>query len=63
MVIWGRDKVGQGRMVEESSVGWRMVWELKSAAIVMLTQLQEDGEVSGYGNFQELSALNSAPGA
>ena len=24
---------------------WRMVWELKSAAIVMLTQLEEDGEV------------------
>ena len=32
----------------EDTVGdfWRMVWELKSAAIVMLTQLEENGEVS-----------------
>lgn len=25
---------------------WRMVWEMKTAAIVMLTQIEEDGEVS-----------------
>ncbi len=24
---------------------WRMIWETKSAAIVMLTELAEDGQV------------------
>ena len=35
----------------EGTVGdfWRMVWEYKSAAIVMLTQLEEEGEVSSTG--------------
>ena len=42
--------ITQGPM--ENTVGdfWRMVWEMKSAAIVMLTQLQEDGEVSDRRN-------------
>ena len=37
--------ITQGPMENTVEDFWRMVWELKSAAIVMLTQLEEDGEV------------------
>ena len=37
--------ITQGPMKETVGDFWRMVWEFKSAAIVMLTQLEEDGEV------------------
>ena len=37
--------ITQGPMEDTVGDFWRMVWELKSAAIVMLTQLEEDGEV------------------
>ena len=35
----------------ENTIGdfWRMIWEQKSAAIVMLTELEEGGKVSDFG--------------
>ena len=35
----------QGPMNNTCGDFWRMVWEQKSAAVVMLTQLEEDGIV------------------
>ena len=39
--------ITQGPMKNTVGDFWKMMWEQKSTAIVMLTQLQEDGEVSG----------------
>ena len=38
--------VTQGPMENTTGDFWRMVWEQKTATIVMLTQLKENGEVS-----------------
>ena len=37
---------------------WRMVWEHKSAAIIMLTQLEEGGQVGGGTDCMLRSKVN-----
>lgn len=35
----------QGPMIETTGDFWRMIWEHKSYAVIMLTELQENGRV------------------
>ena len=44
--------VGPGPMESTSSDFWRMIWENKSHAIVMLGQLKENGEVINYDHIR-----------
>lgn len=40
---------------------WRMIWEQKSAAIVMLTELEEGGQVGIIGVFCTLLTTRIVP--
>ena len=47
----------------ENTIGdfWRMIWEQKSAAIVMLTELEEGGKVGDCGIALSRQLTSSLP--